>query len=146
MHVVIACHREICANNQSCQLNENERRTGDRRKSEPAIPFMLTFKIHFIVNLRKPSNIIIFLFQENVSHPEGILHGNQNGPALRSVIRRGSSGQQTLPIRVPSIVVAGGGQSGSPRSEQVVRSPGLPLLRGTAEETGRVFREGQAHQ
>ena len=84
--------------------------------------------------------------QTHVSDCPSVLHWPEAGPAVRSTPGHSPGGQQAVPVRVPQVLVAGGGQSGPEPPVPPVPAPGLPVHRGPAEEASRIVRKSQANQ
>ena len=59
---------------------------------------------------------------------------------------RGAHRLQALPLRLSSLVVAGRRQGRSARALAPLHPPGRTVQRRGAAQTGRLVREGQAHQ
>lgn len=91
-----------------------------------------------------------FPLQTDVPHGARLLHRTAAplpaARSLRGAAGRGADGLAPLPLRVPSLLVAGGGQSGSAAAGPAVRASGQSdRLRGAAQASGFV-REGEADQ
>ena len=87
------------------------------------------------------------LLQTNVPHPEGVCERvPEAGRALRCAAGHCPGGQQALPLRLPPLLMAGGGQGRPPGARQALHAPRLALHRRPTQEAGRLLREGQTHQ
>lgn len=84
--------------------------------------------------------------QEDVSHTARVLQEVGSEPKVFGAHRHRTGGQQTVPVRVPQVVVAGRGQGGPAGPAPIVHPPGLSVHRRPAAQDVRVVRKSQTHQ
>ena len=87
------------------------------------------------------------MLQAHVPHAEGVSEwSDASRAALRSAAGHCPGGRQALPLRLPPLLVAGGGQGRPPGARQALHAPRLALHGRPTQEAGRLVREGQTHQ
>lgn len=84
--------------------------------------------------------------QADVSHTARMLPEIGPQPKVLGPHRHRAGGQQTVPVRVPQVFVAGRGQSGPAGPAPAVHAPGLTVHGRSAAQDVRVVRKSQTYQ
>lgn len=85
-------------------------------------------------------------FQEDVSHVTCVLPKIRPEPKVFGTYRHRTGGQQTVPVRVPQVFVAGRGQGRSSGPAPAIHAPRLTVYGRSAAQNVRVVRKSQTHQ